>query len=158
MTIYVRGIIQMMIAEAEWSIHDVLCMACNQIRDNRIVYGDGVDKIACSITAPQMADDIRGMEQYGVRGFASALYNVWIALAENSGLARIETLAVVNSRQVTEKKPYLGINCMESETNDMRDQNVYEAHASKIQHFYHRTQLVKMKLKINDTVPPGEYD
>lgn len=157
-TIYVRGGNQMMIDEAKRSIHDALCVVRNLIRDNRIVYGGGSIEIACSIVASQVADDIQGVEQYAVRSFALALDNVAMALAENSGLSPIETLASVKSRQVTEKNPYLGIDCMEKGTNDMREQNVYEALASKIQQFNHATQMVKMILKIDDTITPGEYE
>lgn len=157
-TIYVRGGNKMIIEEAKRSLHDALCVVRNLIRDNRIVYGGGAIEIACSIVASEMADQIPGVEQYAVRGFAAALDNTVMALAENSGLSPIETLGAVKSRQVREGNPYLGIDCMEKGTNDMREQNVYEALASKIQQFQHATQMVKMILKIDDTIAPGEYE
>jgi T-complex protein 1 subunit epsilon len=46
-----------------------------------------------------------------MRAFASALDAIPLALAENSGLSPIETLAEVKSRQVTENNPRLGIDC-----------------------------------------------
>jgi T-complex protein 1 subunit epsilon len=46
-----------------------------------------------------------------MRAFASALDAVPLALAENSGFSPIETLTEVKSRQVTEKRPNLGIDC-----------------------------------------------
>lgn len=157
-TIFVRGGNKMMIEEAKRSIHDALCIVRNLIRDNRIVYGGGSIEIACSILASETADQIPGVEQYAVRGFAAALDNVVMALAENSGLPPIETLASVKSRQVKEDNPFLGVDCMGSGTNDMRKQNVYEALASKIQQFQHATQMVKMILKIDDTISPSEYE
>jgi T-complex protein 1 subunit epsilon len=47
-----------------------------------------------------------------MRAFAQALDAVPLALAENSGLSPIDTLADVKSRQVTEQNPRLGIDCM----------------------------------------------
>jgi T-complex protein 1 subunit epsilon len=47
-----------------------------------------------------------------MRAFAQALDAVPLALAENSGLSPIDTLAEVKSRQVTENNPRLGIDCM----------------------------------------------
>lgn len=47
-----------------------------------------------------------------MRAFAQALDAVPLALAENSGLSPIDTLADVKSRQVTETNPRLGIDCM----------------------------------------------
>ena len=46
-----------------------------------------------------------------MRAFASALDSVPLALAENSGLSPIETLAEVKSRQVKENDSMLGIDC-----------------------------------------------
>jgi T-complex protein 1 subunit epsilon len=155
-TIYVRGGNKMIVEEAKRSIHDALCVVRNLIRDNRIVYGGGAAEIACSILVSDAADEIFGVEQYAVRGFAAALDNVAMALAENSGLSPIETLAAVKSRQVKERNPYLGIDCMEMGTNDMREQNVYEALTSKIQQLQHATQMVKMILKIDDTISAAE--
>lgn len=47
-----------------------------------------------------------------MRAFATALDAIPLALAENSGLAPIETLADVKSRQVTEGNSRLGVDCM----------------------------------------------
>lgn len=47
-----------------------------------------------------------------MRAFATALDAVPLALAENSGLSPIDTLADVKSRQVTEGNPRLGIDCL----------------------------------------------
>ena len=41
-----------------------------------------------------------GVEQYAMRGFSDALDVIPLALAENSGLAPIESLTEVKSRQV----------------------------------------------------------
>ena len=56
---------------------------------------------------------ISTIEQYAMRSFADALESVPLALAENSGLAPINTLAEVKSRQVNENNPRLGIDCLE---------------------------------------------
>lgn len=47
-----------------------------------------------------------------MRAFAQALDAIPLALAENSGLSPIDTLADVKSRQVTENNARLGIDCM----------------------------------------------
>jgi T-complex protein 1 subunit epsilon len=52
------------------------------------------------------------LEQYAIRAFADALDAIPMALAENSGLAPIESLADAKARQVEENNPRLGIDCM----------------------------------------------
>lgn len=61
-----------------------------------------------------------GLEQYAMRAFADALDSVPMALAENSGLSPIETLAAIKSRQVKEKNSRLGVDCMQTGSNGAR--------------------------------------
>lgn len=52
-----------------------------------------------------------------MRAFADALDAVPMALAENSGLQPIETLANIKSRQAKEKNTRLGVDCMQTGSN-----------------------------------------
>jgi T-complex protein 1 subunit epsilon len=52
-----------------------------------------------------------------MRAFADALDAVPMALAENSGLSPIETLANIKSRQAKEKNARLGVDCMQTGSN-----------------------------------------
>ena len=54
---------------------------------------------------------ISGVEQYAVRAFADALENVPYALADNSGLWPIETVAEAKANQVKTGNPRIGIDC-----------------------------------------------
>lgn len=93
-------------------MHDALCVVRNIVRDNRVVYGGGAAEICASIAVSKKADEIPSIEQYAMRAFATALDAIPLALAENSGLSPIDTLADVKSRQVTENNPRLGIDCL----------------------------------------------
>jgi hypothetical protein len=52
-----------------------------------------------------------------MRAFADALDAIPMALAENSGLSPIETLANIKSRQAKEKNSRLGVDCMFTGSN-----------------------------------------
>lgn len=58
------------------------------------------------------ADKISTLEQYAFRAFAEALESVPMALAENSGLSPVDTIAEIKARQLAEKNPALGIDCL----------------------------------------------
>jgi T-complex protein 1 subunit epsilon len=116
--------------EAKRALHDSLCVVRNLVKDNRVVYGGGAAEIACSLAVAEAADNVfpliprfltnlqtAGIEQYAMRAFANALDMVPMALAENSGLSPIETLASVKSRQVKEKNTRLGIDCLQLGNN-----------------------------------------
>ncbi|EDO49571.1 predicted protein [Nematostella vectensis] len=149
-TIFIRGGNKMIVGEAKRSIHDALCVVRNLVRDSRVVYGGGATELSCSIAIAKEADKISTIEQYAMRAYADALDNIPLALAENSGLNPIQTVADIKSRQVAEKNPRLGVDCMDSGINDMKTQHVIETLIGKKQQISLATQLVKMILKIDD--------
>lgn len=141
-------------------------MVRNLVKDNRIVYGGGAAEIACSIAVEEAALQSPGLEQYAMRAFSEALDAVPIALAENSGLSPIETLASIKSRQVKEKNSRLGVDCMLTGSNgeslklsccshdsltlstDMREHFVIDPLIGKRQQLLLATQLCRMVLKV----------
>jgi T-complex protein 1 subunit epsilon len=120
-----------------------------------VVYGGGAAEIACSLAVSNQADTFKGIEQYAMRGFADALIAIPIALAENSGLESIDTVSSVRARQVAEKNPRLGVDCLSKGTNDMKEQHVVETLIGKKQQMLLATQLVKMILKVDDVIVPS---
>jgi len=155
-TIFIRGGNKMIIEEGKRSIHDAICVIRNLVRDNRIVYGGAAAEIACSLAVAKAADNISSVEQYAVRAFATALESIPLALAENAGLAPINTLAEVKSQQAKQGNPTLGIDCLQTGTNDMKQQHVIETLVSKKQQILLATQVVKMILKIDDIRAPAD--
>ena len=147
----------MVVEEGKRSLHDAMCVVRNLIRDNRIVYGGGSSEIACSLKVHELADSVGGIEQYAIRAFADALDDVPMALAENSGLSPITSLSEVKAQQVAQKNPFLGIDCLNKGTNDMKVQKVYETLIGKQQQVMLATQIVKMILKIDDVIAYGAY-
>ena len=129
-TIFVRGSNKMIVDEAKRALHDAICAVRNMVVDDRVVYGGGAAEISCAIAVSKAADEvctiyltdwiiliirssqqIATIEQYAMRAFSSALDAVPLALAENSGLSPIETLADVKSRHIKENNSKLGIDC-----------------------------------------------
>lgn len=156
-SVLVRGGNKMVVEEGKRSLHDAMCVVRNLIVDNRIVYGGGSAEIACSLKVHELADSVGGIEQYAIRAFADALDDIPMALAENSGLSPITSLSKVKSKQIREKNPFLGIDCLNKGTNDMKVQRVYETLIGKQQQVMLATQIVKMILKIDDVIMNGAY-
>nr|XP_004227340.1 T-complex protein 1 subunit epsilon-like [Ciona intestinalis] len=155
-TIFLRGGNKMIVEEAKRSVHDALCVIRNLVRDSRVVYGGGACEIACAIAVNKAADMTPSLEQYAMRAYGQALETVPLALAENSGLHPIQTLSDVRAEQVNKSNPYLGIDCLQKGTNDMKQQHVLETLVGKKQQISLATQLVRMILKIDDVRSPGE--
>ncbi|XP_076336996.1 chaperonin containing TCP1 subunit 5 [Tachypleus tridentatus] len=157
-TIFIRGGNKMIVEEAKRSLHDALCVIRNLVKDNHVVYGGGAAEVACALAVSEQADKISSLEQYAFRAFADALESIPLALAENAGQPPILTLTEVKARQVKENNPWLGIDCLNKGTNDMKEQNVIETLTSKKQQISLATQLVRMILKIDDIRSPDNLN
>ncbi|KAI8965089.1 chaperonin Cpn60/TCP-1 family [Daldinia sp. FL1419] len=160
-TVFVRGSNKMIIDEARRSLHDALCVVRNLVRDNRVVYGGGAAEIACSLAVEDAAVKTPGLEQYAMRAFSEALDAVPMALAENSGLNPIATLAEVKSQQVKsgpEGRGKLGVDCMSRGSNDMKQAFVIDPLIGKRQQLMLATQLCRMVLKVNNVIVSGSGD
>ncbi|KZZ89583.1 T-complex protein 1, epsilon subunit [Ascosphaera apis ARSEF 7405] len=154
-TCFLRGSNKMLIDEAKRSLHDALCVVRNLVRDNRVVYGGGAAEISCSLAVEDAAVKSPGIEQYAMRAFADALDAVPMALAENSGLNPIETLASIKSQQVKENNSRLGVDCMNTGSNDMKSKFAIDPLIGKRQQLLLATQLCRMVLKINNVIISG---
>ena len=157
-TAFVRGSNKMIIDEAKRSLHDALCVVRNLVKDNRVVYGGGAAEIACSLAVERAANKSAGLEQYAMRAFSEALDTIPMALAENSGLSPIETLASIKSKQATEGNSRLGVDCMSTGSNDMRQHFVIDPLIGKRQQLLLATQLCRMVLKVNNVIIAGSEE
>eukprot|EP00635_Sarcinochrysidales_sp_CCMP3193_P000867 CAMPEP_0118915966 /NCGR_PEP_ID=MMETSP1166-20130328/16068_1 /TAXON_ID=1104430 /ORGANISM="Chrysoreinhardia sp, Strain CCMP3193" /LENGTH=537 /DNA_ID=CAMNT_0006855749 /DNA_START=107 /DNA_END=1720 /DNA_ORIENTATION=+ len=156
-TVLVRGGNKMIVDEAKRSLHDAMCVVRNLVKDNRVVYGGGAAEVACSLAVADTADNVIGPDQYAMHAFADALDDIPMALAENSGLSPLAELANVKTQQLDSGKPYLGIDCLQRGTCDMRQQLVFETLIGKKQQLQLATQVVKMILKVDDVIIRGSY-
>ncbi len=131
----------------------------NLVRDNRVVYGGGAAEIACSLAVEDAAVQTPGLEQYAMRAFAEALDAIPMALAENSGLNPIATLAEIKSQQLKAAggtaRGRLGVDCMGLGSNDMKDAFVIDPLIGKRQQLMLATQLCRMVLKVNNVIISG---
>lgn len=162
-TVLVRGGNKMIVEEAKRSLHDAMCVVRNLIKDNRVVYGGGAAEIACSLAISDYAESVVGVDQFAIRGFADALDDIPLALAENSGLDPIEELAAAKSRQMKENNPLIGLGLSETPKDgmnyatNMKEANVFETLVGKQEQIGLATQVVKMILKIDDVITMGQY-
>lgn len=157
-TVLIRGGNKMIVEEAKRSLHDAMCVVRNLIKDNRVVYGGGSAEVSCALAVSNYADTVSGIEQYAIRAFADALEDVPMALAENAGLSPINEVSQLQSRQLAENNPRLGVDCNQIGSADMKDHLVFETLIGKQQQIQLATQVVKMILKIDDVIMYGGYE
>ena len=152
-TVFIRGGNKMMIDETKRSLHDAICVARNLVRSNNIAVRRMVPRNRVRYRqSKRKLTRLRASSNMPCERSLMLLDAVPTALAENSGLPPIETVADIKAQQLKEKNPVLGVDCKEVGTNDMKSQGVFETLIGKQQQILLATQVVKLILKIDDVI------
>lgn len=154
-TLLIRGGSATIVDETRRSLNDALCVIRNLIRDPSLIVGGGAVELNSSLALRKYADEIAGIEQYAIRGFADALEQVIVILAENTGIDAIQSLSEARSKQISEKTHVFGVNCDTASVENMQEYEVFETLASKKHQVQLGTQVIKMLLKIDDLIERG---
>ncbi|KAK7234598.1 TCP-1 containing chaperonin [Aureococcus anophagefferens] len=81
----------------------------------------------------EAADDATGQDQYAIRAFADALDDACPWPSRRTRGSPITELTAVKAKQLAEKNPNLGVDCLQQGTNDMKQQKVFETLIGKQQ-------------------------
>ncbi|RLF13641.1 MAG: thermosome subunit [Thermoprotei archaeon] len=150
-SILVRGSSDMMIKEAERSVHDALCVVRNVVQEPKILPGGGAVEVELALRLKDWARSLAGREQLAALKFAEALEAIPSILAENAGLDPIDIM--VKLRAEHEKGNLsAGINVREGSVADMYALNVIEPTLVKKQVIKSATEAALMILKIDDVI------
>ncbi|KAF6176539.1 hypothetical protein GIB67_007922 [Kingdonia uniflora] len=97
-TVLVRGLNQLVLDEAERSLHDALCVIRCLVNKKFLIAGGGAPEIELSRQLGAWAKVLQGMESYYIRSFAEALEVIPYTLAENAGLNPIAIATELRNR------------------------------------------------------------
>jgi chaperonin GroEL (HSP60 family) len=150
-TLLIRGGTQRMIAEAERSIHDGLCVVKDLIEDPRIVAGGSAPEMEMANVIKKYAQTVQGREQLAITIFAESLEAIAATLAENAGLNSVDILSELRTRH-QKGETWAGIDVLAGKVEDMTKINVYEPLAVKKQIIKSANEAASMILKIDDVI------
>jgi thermosome len=153
--ILIRGGTERIIAEAERSIHDALCVARDIVREPKIVAGGGAPELEMAKALREYAQSLPGKEQLAVISYAEALESIPTTLAENAGLDPIDVLSELRARH-EKGETWAGIEVHEGKPKNMDKAGVYEPLAVKKQIIKSATEAATMILKIDDVIAAGK--
>merc|ERR1712086_758697 len=92
-TIILRGANGSTLDEAERSLHDALCVLMTTVREHRSVHGGGCCEVAMAQAVEQKAAGTSGKASLAMRGFATALRAIPLAVADNGGYDSAELIS-----------------------------------------------------------------
>lgn len=150
-SILVRGSNQLVLAEAERSVHDALCVVRCLVKEQFMVVGGGAPEIEVSQQLSKYADSIGGLKSVCIKAFADALEIIPYTLAENCGLHPISIVTELR-KQHSEGIKYAGINVRTGAVTDLRKEKVLQPLLVSLSAMKLASECVRMLLKIDDIV------
>ncbi len=150
-SILIRGGSDLIVDEADRSIHDALCVIRNIIQDNLVVPGGGAPEIFLSRKLREFANTLAGREQLAVEKFAEALEIIPRSLAENAGLDPIDVLVALRAEH-DKGKDNAGVDLITGKPTDMVKLKVFEPISVARQAISSASEAAQMILRIDDII------
>ncbi len=153
--ILIRGGTERIVAEAERSIHDALCVARDVVREPKVVAGGGSPELEVSRALREYAQTLPGREQLAVTAYADALESIPLTLSENAGLDPIDIISELRARH-EKGELWAGVDVLEGKPRNLEKVGVFEPLAVKKQIIKSATEAATMILKIDDVIASGK--
>jgi len=153
--ILIRGGTERIVAEAERSVHDALCVARDVVQEPKIVAGGGAPEMEMAKALKKYAESLPGREQLAVMSYAEALESVPNTLSENAGLDPIDIISELRARHEKDEV-WAGIEVHDGKVKNMEKAGVFEPLAVKKQIIKSATEAATMILKIDDVIAAGK--
>lgn len=150
-SILVRGSNQLVLDEAERSLHDALCVVRSIVHEQYLIPGGGAPETEVSVMLSRAAKAATGMEAYCIEAYAEALNVIPFTLAENAGLPPVEMVTELRRRHAAGESA-AGINVRKGAVSNISDENVVMPLLVFSSALSLATECVRQLLKIDDIV------
>ncbi len=161
-SLLLRGGSQRVVDEVERSIHDAIMVVRDVMEVPSIVAGGGAPETYVATKIRSWSKSLEGREQLAAEKFADSLESIPLALAENTGMDPIDTLATLRSKQLKGEK-WTGIDVLKARVVNMKSSDIIEPLSVKYQVVSAASEAACMILRIDDVIavaksaapPPG---
>lgn len=150
-SILVRGSNQLVLEEAERSLHDALCVVRALVKKRFLVPGGASVEMEVSQKLQAHSREIFGTDSYCVRQYGESLELIPYTLAENAGLDPISFVTELRNKHIQGHK-FDGLNIKRNKIMNMLDDNVIQPSLVSLSALTLATECVRMILKIDDIV------
>jgi T-complex protein 1 subunit delta len=150
-SILLRGSNQLVLDEADRSLHDALCVVRALVKKRALVPGGAAVEMEVAQKLQEHARTIFGTDAYCVRMYGEALELIPYTLAENAGMDPINFVTELRNKHIQGEK-FHGLNVRRNAIMNMLDDNVVQPALVSISALTLATECVRMILKIDDIV------
>lgn len=150
-SVLVRGSNQLIVDEAERSLHDALCVVRALVKKRSLVPGGAAVEMEISQKLSVYSREIFGIDSYCVKAYGQALEIIPYTLAENAGLDPVKFITELRNAH-TKGKKNAGVNVKKNKVSDMLELKVVQPSLVSVSALTLATECVRMILKIDDIV------
>lgn len=150
-SILIRGSNQLVLDEAERSLHDALCVVRALVKKRSLVPGGAAVEMEVAQKCAEYSREIFGTDSHCVRAFSEALEVIPYTLAENAGMDPITFVTELRNRHL-KGETFAGLNVKKNSIMNMLDEKVVQPSLVSTSAITLAIECVRMILKIDDIV------
>ena len=147
-----RGASKDVLNEIERNLQDAMQVARSVIINPRLVPGGGALEMELSHRLNEYAKKIEGLQQWPFKALASSLEVIPRTLAQNCGANVVRVMTELRSKHSKDEGIWFGIDGNNGTISNMKELNIWDPVAVKIQTFKSAIESACMLLRIDDVV------
>lgn len=150
-TIVLRGATDDVLAEAERSLHDALCVLTQTTTEARTTLGGGCAEMIMSMAVEAAAKNVQGKVAIAIESFAAALRQLPTILADNAGYDSSDLVARLRAAVYGGMTTY-GLDLDNGRICDMREKGVVESYKLKKAVVSSASEAAELLLRVDDII------
>jgi len=150
-SVVLRGASSHLLDEAERSLHDVLCVLTETVKETRVVCGGGCMEMAMAAAVDKQIPLTAGKAALAMEAFARALRQLPTIIADNAGLDSSELVSQLRVAHAAGPST-AGLDVANEAVGDMWALGVRESFKSKLQVLVSAAEAAEMILRVDDII------
>lgn len=150
-TVLLRGSNELVLSEANRSLHDAQCVVRSLVKERFLIAGGGAAETEAALRLKEYAVGLTGKDAYCFAAFADALEVIPYTLAENAGMKPIEVVTELRAKHSAGMQG-AGINVKKGIVSDMYELNVLQPLLVSTSAIQLATETVSMIMKVDDLI------
>mmetsp|Transcript_4000 Transcript_4000/g.4089 ORF Transcript_4000/g.4089 Transcript_4000/m.4089 type:complete len:529 (-) Transcript_4000:203-1789(-) len=150
-SVVLRGASSHLLDEAERSLHDVLCVLTETVKETRVVCGGGCMEMQMAAAIDKQVPRTAGKAALAMEAFSRALRQLPTIIADNGGLDSSELVSQLRVAHAAGPSN-AGLNMVTGEIGDMWELGVRESFKSKLQVLVSAAEAAEMILRVDDII------
>jgi len=153
-TIVLRGASTHVLAEAERSLHDALCVLTSTVKDSRVVLGGGCPEMIMAKAVEELAAKTPGKRSLAMECFAKALRTIPAIICDNAGLDSSEIVSQLRAAHADTAPGTCacGVDIITGTVGDMSQRGITECFRVKQQVLLSATEAAEMVIRVDDII------